>query len=295
MVAPPKDACSKLAELISVEHLPGDGVLLTVRPDLAPGEEVAPLDPNRFFMLRREDGLSPRIPRPFSIYREQPRTDGPPDLVFMVKVIGDGTRALAESRPGEKLRLIGPLGLGWPSFTEPANETPWVFLAGGIGSAPFFMAVEAISNGAEMAELRGEAAPTPAPFLLYGAGTKDLVYDVDAFAELDCALHVATDDGSFGFQGNVVTLLEKLQADGSIPDKIRIAACGPMPMLRAVERFATANDLECYVSLEDLMGCGVGICNGCVVDTKPEGSLGAWPNAKCCVDGPAFRTDQIVL
>ena len=82
----------------------------------------------------------------------------------------------------------------------------------------------------------------------------------------------------------------------TMPDRsTKRTAALSMPMLRAVERFATAKDLECYVSLEDLMGCGVGICNGCVVDTKPEGSLGAWPNAKCCVEGPAFRTDQIVL
>jgi dihydroorotate dehydrogenase electron transfer subunit len=291
MVAPPKDSRSALAEVIGIEILPGDGALLTVRP----GEELGPLAPNRFFMLRREDGLSPRIPRPFSIYREIPREDGPTDLVFMIKVIGDGTRALAQSRPGEMLRLIGPLGLGWPNFSEPADETPWVFLAGGIGSAPFFMAVESISKAANLAGDRGAPAPTPAPILLYGAGTKELVYDVDAFAELDCALHVATDDGSFGFQGNVVALLQRLQSDGHVPKKVRLAACGPMPMLRAVERFADANDLECYVSLEDMMGCGVGICNGCVVETRPDGPLGAWPNAKCCVEGPAFNTKSIVL
>ncbi len=291
MVAPPKDACSALAELIAIEILPGDGVLITVRPSV----ELEPLDPNRFFMLRREDGLSPKIPRPFSIYREVAREDGPADLVFMIKVIGDGTRALANTRVGESLRLIGPLGKGWPSFTEPADETPWVFLAGGIGSAPFFMAVEAITAAADEAEASGERAPTPPPFLLYGAGTRELVYDAEAFSELDCALHVATDDGSFGFKGNVVTLLQALQAAGSIPQRVRIAACGPMPMLRAVERFASANDLECYVSLEDLMGCGVGICNGCVVETKPDGPLGAWPNAKCCVEGPAFNTNAVVL
>jgi dihydroorotate dehydrogenase electron transfer subunit len=291
MVAPPKDARSALAELIAIETLPGDGALITVRPSAGLG----PLAPNRFFMLRREDGLSPRIPRPFSIYREAYREDGPPDLVFMIKVIGDGTRALVNSSVGEKLRLIGPLGKGWPNFTEPADVTPWVFLAGGIGSAPFFMAIEAISKAVELAELNGEPAPTPAPFMLYGAGTRDLVYDAEAFSELDCALHVATDDGSFGFKGNVVTLLKKLQADGNVPKKVRIAACGPTPMLRAVERFANENNLECYVSLEDLMGCGVGICNGCVVETKPDGPMGAWPNAKSCVEGPAFNTNAVFI
>ena len=84
-----------LCEVISVEPSGSDGVLLRVRPAAPLTVEGAPLAPNRFFMLRREDGLSPAIPRPFSIYRE---IDG--DLVFIIKVIGPGTRAFQLSRPG---------------------------------------------------------------------------------------------------------------------------------------------------------------------------------------------------
>jgi dihydroorotate dehydrogenase electron transfer subunit len=252
-----------------------------------------PLAPNRFFMLRREDGLSPAIPRPFSIYREEPDPAGGPSvLVFLVKVIGPGTRALAESAPGTPLRLIGPLGLGWPDLAAPG--APWVFLAGGIGSAPFFMAVESLTRAADLAEEAGAAPPAP-PFLLYGAAHAGLVYDVEEFAELDCSLHVATDDGSLGFHGNVLQLLDKLIADGLVPEQIRIAACGPLPMLRAAQSWAAARQLECWASLEELMGCGVGICNGCVVETAPGGELGAWPNVKACVEGPAFRCDTVVL
>ncbi len=72
-------------------------------------------------------------------------------------------------------------------------------------------------------------------------------------------------------------------------------ACGPDPMLRAVERLARERDLPCWLSLEELMGCGGGICNGCPVPTCPEGPLGSWPNAKCCVEGPVFSTEQITL
>lgn len=312
-----------MCEVISVEPSGSDGVLLRVRPEAPLTVDGAPLAPNRFFMLRREDGLSPAIPRPFSIYRE---LDG--DLVFMIKVIGPGTRAFELSRPGEQLRLIGPLGLGWPDF-RPGSK-PWVFLAGGIGSAPFFMAVESLMRAAEAAGPGGppngdtrsgaastfgagvfESAPAatattepgfasqgfdqPPPFLLYGAANAGLLYDVEAFAELDCALHVATDDGSMGFKGNVLQLLDRLQADGLIPVDVRLAACGPLPMLRAVARFAEAKDYECWVSLEEMMGCGVGICNGCVVETKPDGAHGKWPNLKACVEGPAFRTADVVL
>ena len=76
---------------------------------------------------------------------------------------------------------------------------------------------------------------------------------------------------------------------------MRLLACGPDPMLRAVERLARERDLPCWLSLEELMGCGVGICNGCPVPTCPEGPLGSWPNAKCCVEGPVFSTEQITL
>lgn len=293
MPAPPPDAQTQLAELISVEPCGTDGVLLRLRPSAPLTQDGAPLAPNRFFMLRREDGLSPAIPRPFSIYREVPaEAGGPADVVFLVKVIGPGTQALAESVPGTHLRMIGPLGLGWPDLTTPG--APWVFLAGGIGSAPFFMAVESLTRAGDVADEAGTEPPA-APYLLYGAATAGLVYDVEEFAELDCSLHVATDDGSLGFQGNVLQLLDQLITDGLVPENIRIAACGPLPMLRAAQSWAAARDLECWASLEELMGCGVGICNGCVVETVPDGELGDWPNVKACVEGPAFRCDTVVL
>ena len=283
MPAPPADARSMQCEVIAVDPCGSDGILLRVRPEAPLTAGGAPLEPNRFFMLRREDGLSPAIPRPFSIYRE---VDG--DLVFMIKVIGPGTRAFELTRPGETLRLIGPLGLGWPDFTP--GEEPWVFLAGGIGSAPFFMAVESLMRAADQDRLI-----QPPPYLLYGAANAGLLYDVEEFAELDCALHVATDDGSLGFQGNVLELLAQLQQDELIPQDIRLAACGPLPMLRAVAAFADDHGYECWVSLEEMMGCGVGICNGCVVMTKPEGAHGKWPNLKACVEGPAFCTADVEL
>jgi len=264
---------------------------MRLRPDEPLTEPGTPIAPNRFFMLRREDGLSPAIPRPFSIYRE---IDG--DVVFMIKVIGEGTRALAVSRPGEKLRLIGPLGLGWPDFSARGDEDelPWVFLAGGIGSAPFFMAVESMTRAADAAEANGEEPLAP-PYLLYGAATAGMLFDLDAFAELDCSLHIATDDGSMGFHGHTLALLEHLIEEGLIPARVRIAACGPLPMLRAASTWAEKRDLTCWVSLEELMGCGVGICNGCVVETTPDGPLGAWPNVKACVEGPAFCTNAVVI
>jgi dihydroorotate dehydrogenase electron transfer subunit len=280
MPAPPPDARSLVGEVVRVERCGDDGVILAVRPESA----VPPVRASRFFMVKRTDALSPLIPRPFSLYRQ--RED---ELEFLIKVMGRGTRALAESRPGDRLRLVGPLGNGWPTL-EGAGA-PWVMLAGGVGSAPFFLGIEQALAGMDGAR----PAAREGLFYLYGAARKGLLYDLEAFLELGVRTLVATDDGSQGFRGNVVELLEELWRKEALPERVRLLACGPDRMLHAVESLARERGLECWLSLETLMGCGVGICNGCPVATRREGPLGAWPNAKCCVEGPVFKTDAITL
>jgi len=280
MPAPPPDARSLAAEVVRVSPCGEDGVVLAVRAE-------APLDPvraSRFFMLRRRDGLSPLIPRPFSLYRQQGD-----ELEFLIKVMGRGTHALASSRPGDVLSLIGPLGNGWPALE--GGGPPWVMLAGGVGSAPFFLAIQQALAGTP-----GRRPARPEELvLLYGAARKGLLYDLERFRALGTRVHAATNDGSEGFRGNVLGLLQELQRTGELPQEVRLLACGPHPMLVAVERLARARGLECWLSLETLMGCGVGICNGCPVATRPDGPLGAWSNAKCCVEGPVFPVGAVTL
>ena len=131
MPAPPDDARTTTARVLGVEPCGDDGVLLAVRPERDPG----PVRASRFFMLKRLDGLSPLIPRPFSIYRQEGER-----LEFLLKVMGRGTAALAALREGDEIRLVGPLGNGWPALD--GDGPPWVMLAGGVGSAPFLMAIE---------------------------------------------------------------------------------------------------------------------------------------------------------
>ncbi len=274
MPAPPDDARSQAAEVISVEPCGADGVLLRIRPEVA----LADLHGGRFFMLRREDALSPGIPRPFSLYFEE---DG--ELVFLIKVLGRGTRALGDSRPGDGLRLIGPLGNGWPEFS---SGKALVMLAGGIGSAPFFVGIEdALRAGVSATDIT----------LIYGAANAGFLYDFERFLTLGVRVLAATDDGSQGFHGNVLECLAEEQAAGRVPRDAELYACGPGPMLAAVERHALATGVPAWLSLEELMGCGVGICNGCPVPTKADGPLGEWGNAKCCVEGPVFSAAAISL
>jgi dihydroorotate dehydrogenase electron transfer subunit len=280
MPAPPPDARSFSSELVSVRPSGSDGVVLRVRPDL----EQPALRAARFFMLRRDDPSSPVIPRPFSLYRQ---VDG--DLEFLIKVMGRGTRALAESTPGTRLVTVGPLGHGWPTLD--GDGAPWVGIAGGIGSVPFFEGVRQ-----SLAGMDGAAPATPADWtLIYGGRHAGFLYDLEEFLELGVRVLAATDDGSQGFHGNVVQCLEHQWDSGQLPEQVRLLTCGPEPMMEAVARVARERELECYLSLETYMGCGVGICNGCAVMTEPEGPLGAWPVAKCCVDGPVFPATAIRL
>lgn len=280
MPAPPDDARFFHAEVTEIVPCGSDGVLLSVRTE----EPLAPIRPSRFFMIKREDELSPLIPRPFSIYRQEGDR-----LEFLIKVMGRGTKALAETQVGERLALAGPLGNGWPTLD--GDGPPWVLLAGGVGSAPFYMAIQSALAGMDGAK---PCAPSNVHFL-FGAANEGFLYDLDAFRALGVPVHAATDDGSAGLRGNVLQLLDHLQAEGSIPREIRVLACGPDPMLMAVERMAEERGLEAWLSLETLMGCGVGICNGCPVPTRPDGPLGDWPNAKCCVEGPVFSTAAVTL
>jgi dihydroorotate dehydrogenase electron transfer subunit len=280
MPAPPSDARSLSGEALSVTRSGDDGFILRIRTEM----KLPPLRAARFFMLRREDRLSPAIPRPFSIYRQFGD-----ELEFLIKRMGPGTVALSQCRPGTKLRVVGPLGNGWPTLD--GRGAPWVMLAGGIGSAPFYMGIEQALAGMD-------GAPPAKPeqlVYLYGAARKGLLYELDAFRALGVRVEACSDDGSAGFKGNVVQLLEQLWKQGALPREVRLLACGPERMLEAVEQLARARNLECWLSLETLMGCGVGICNGCPVPTLADGPLGAWPNAKCCVEGPVFSAAAVTL
>lgn len=279
MPAPPIDARSQSARVLGVEPCGEDGVLLRIQP-LQP---IGPLRAGRFFMLRCRDDSSPCIPRPFSVYRQH--ADGSAE--FLIKVTGLGTRALADSSPGTELVCVGPLGNGFPEFEA---GTPLVMLAGGIGSVPFYMVIQQALEGSYGARMAPEELT-----LIYGGRQAGYLYDLEAFMDLGVRVLAATDDGSAGFHGNVLDCLRKQWEMGNLPEAVHLLTCGPEPMMEAVAREAAEKNLDCWLSLETYMACGVGICNGCSLVTRPDGPMGDWPVAKACVDGPVFHTSAIEL
>lgn len=280
MEKPPPDARLLRAEVSSSARCGADGVILRVRPE----HELPAVRAGRFFMLRRADGSAPLLPRPFSLYRQEAG-----ELEFLIKVIGCGTQSLADTEPGMEVSILGPLGNGLPVLDGAGAS--WALLAGGVGVAPFFLGIEQALAG-----WNGQPAVDPGGIhLLFGAANQASLYDLERFQELGVEVHVATDDGSAGFHGNVLALLERLGAQGVLPEKVRIVACGPDPMLEAIEKHALERELQCWFSLETRMACGVGICNGCSVRTRASGPLGSWPYTKCCTEGPVFEGRAIAL
>ncbi len=222
--------------------------------------------PGQFVNVRVDhESLFPLLRRPFSISR----IDGEVcELLF--NVVGPGTARLAGKRVGDALDLIGPLGK--PFCLDHAFGTA-IIVAGGLGVAPFpFLTAALRRMNVRTITLLGARST--------GMVVRDHLTDV----------RVATDDGSDGFRGTVVELLERTLGAEQIAEP-RIYGCGPTPMLRALSAAAAVHAIPCELSLEGSMACGVGICQGCPVERTPGGKK----YALVCTDGPTFESTEIIL
>lgn len=220
--------------------------------------------PGQFIHLRIARDADFILRRPFSVFRA-----GGGKLEILYQVVGTGTRVLAEAVAGAEMDAIGPLGHGWEI---PEGAAHALVVAGGLGVGPMGMLVE------ELARL-GVAAT-----LAQGAPSADRLLAREVFAENCRRVEVATDDGSEGRHGFVTVLVEELLASDR-PDVVFV--CGPEPMQRAVAGLASAHGVQCRVSLERLMACGIGACLTCVVTTRSG-------KKRACVDGPVFDAADIV-
>jgi dihydroorotate dehydrogenase electron transfer subunit len=220
--------------------------------------------PGQFVEIRVDGSPATFLRRPISINfvdREQN------ELWLLVAAVGDGTRRMAALQPGDTLNCLLPLGHG---FTMPESQDERVLLVGGgVGVAPLlYMGAEMQKNGIE---------PT---FLLGARTAKDLLI-LDIFKRYG-RVCVTTEDGSEGERGFVTnhSILQKEHFT-------RIATCGPTPMMKAVAAYARKANVECEVSLENLMACGLGACLCCVEKTT-EGNLCV------CKEGPVFDTKRLL-
>jgi dihydroorotate dehydrogenase electron transfer subunit len=226
--------------------------------------------PGQFVSLRVTPTIAPLLRRPFSIM-DQTETE----LHFLVKVVGKGSEILAHSPCGTEMDIAGPLGgSGFPS-PDGGNAT---FIAGGTGLAPMIFATRTWKRKGSI----GRSG------LIYGAGCEEELL-VSLCREDFTNVHAATLDGSCGFEGDAVSLLENL-IDGGETGGGMLYSCGPAGMIRAIEERAAGGFARHMTSLESVMACGVGACRGCTVPVKTgEGSV----LRAVCSDGTVFDASSI--
>lgn len=245
---------------------------------LAPGySELA--QPGQFVMFRVQRSMQPLLRRPFGIFRvgfmPADCDDMPPKefIELIYKVVGSGTEIMQGLHYGDPVELLGPLGEGFEPG-DPAEEK--ILVGGGIGLVPLYMLAEELVKKSNVR-------------LLMGGRTREDIITVTEFERLGVETYVSTEDGSLGEEGLVTqVLLRKLD---KYPNAT-VFACGPMPMIEAVEKICKQRSTPLQVSLEALMACGVGACLGCVVKGAEHSEEN--PQYLCtCTQGPVFSADEL--
>jgi dihydroorotate dehydrogenase electron transfer subunit len=269
----------KKVKVKEVRDLGARNYLLTVNSP----EQARLVRPGQFIMLKCVEDIddNPLLRRPFTIFNihRQARSGKPGGLELLVKDVGAGTRRLVQVRAGQMLDCLGPQGRGFQISTEMRNRTELAVLAaGGVGIAPFYLLAQSL------------LAQNVKPVLFYGgAGVADLVLR-EYFERLGMEIFYTTEDGSFGERGLVTQpVAQFLRANSH--KSIRMYACGPWGMMKAVHSISVQHNLQCEVSLEARMGCSLGACLGCVVRSYDH--QGEEQFLRVCQDGPVMNSRLI--
>lgn len=207
------------------------------------------------------------LPRPISICqidKEKGR------LRIVYRVVGGGTEEMSSYSAGDDISLIGPLGNG---FMQREGKKA-ILIGGGIGIPPMVGLAEALKGKAEVSVVAGYRDELLLTEELENAGK----------------LYIATEDGSTGTKGTVIDAIKEQSVEGDV-----IYACGPTPMLKAIKEYALANNIECQLSLEERMACGIGACLACVCQSKDKDAHSNVNNKRICKDGPVFLAEEVEL
>lgn len=225
--------------------------------------------PGQFLSMYTNDG-SKLLPRPISIC-EIDREKEALRVVYRVTGEGTGTEQFSKMKAGDTLSVIGPLGNGFP--LEKAEGKTAFLMGGGIGVPPILELAKELSCDKKII-----------------IGYRDAENFLKEEFEANGQVFISTEDGSVGTKGNVMDAIRenKLQAD-------IIYACGPTPMLRAIKQYAEERGIECYLSLEERMACGIGACLGCVCKTKEKDHHSNVHNKRICKDGPVFLSTEVEI
>jgi dihydroorotate dehydrogenase electron transfer subunit len=262
------------AEVIANRPLSDDyNVLSLAAPSIA-----AAAAPGQFVMVKAATGHDPLLRRPFSVFEVLRDSAGKPSGISLLnKRIGVSTGLLYRAAPRQRLACLGPLGRPF-TVVEPPSEA-WM-VAGGVGLAPFAALADA---------LRARGVKTT---LFYGARRAAELFYLDLFRSLDVELVLTTEDGTAGERGRIVAPLDRALADRPAAAPVVLYACGPEGMLAATAKVAARYKRPCQVSVERVMGCGMGGCYSCVVRVREDGQRPHF--VRSCLAGPVFDGASVV-
>lgn len=252
-------------EVVSNEQIAQDIFKLVVKGPLA--KEVR--KPGQFFHIKIGEGLLPLLRRPISLCDVDTNKE---EVTMIYRAEGEGTRQLSRVINGGQVDVLGPLGNGFSIDEIPASSHA-LLVGGGVGVPPLYLLSKALKD-------RGVSVTH-----VLGFQSDSIVFYEEEFKALG-PTYVATVDGTRGTKGFVTTVIDERKLDFD-----SVFACGPIPMLKALE--VSYGEKEVYLSLEQRMGCGIGVCLACVCHTPDD------PNGttykKVCTDGPVFRAGEVVL
>lgn len=253
------------AVVLSQERIAQDIYSMWIRTEAA-----LEAKPGQFISMYTNDG-SKLLPRPISIC-EINRAEGSLRVVYRVTGENTGTEEFSRMKAGDVLPVIGPLGNGFP--LERAAGKKAFLMGGGIGVPPILELAKQIDCDAKQIIVGYRDSET---FLR------------DEF-EQNGQVYISTEDGSEGTKGNVMDAIRENGLEADI-----IYACGPTPMLRAIKTYAEEKGIECWLSLEERMACGIGACLACVCQTKEKDHHSNVNNKRICKDGPVFLSTEVEI
>lgn len=247
------------AKVVSQEKLTDDIFSMWIQAD----EIAKEAKPGQFISVYTKDA-SKLLPRPISLC-EVDRAEGRLRIVY--RVVGAGTEEFSGYQAGDDITVMGPLGNGFTLKDKKA-----FLIGGGIGIPPMLELAKSLDCEKQMV-----------------LGYRDVLFLNEEFKPYG-SVYVATEDGSAGTKGNVIDVIRAngLQADV-------IYACGPTPMLRALKAYAKEQGIECWLSLEEKMACGIGACLACVCQSKEVDDHSHVHNKRICKDGPVFLAQEVEL
>ena len=247
------------AIVIRQEEIADDIYSMWIRTENIAGEAKA----GQFLSLYCNEG-SRLLPRPISIC-EIDKKDKAIRLVY--RVAGEGTEEFSALHTGSQVRVVGPLGNGFPK-----KELSAFLIGGGIGIPPMLQLAKELNCEKKMI-----------------LGFRNELFLMDEFKKQG-EVYVATEDGGVGTRGNV---LDAIAENGLTADIIY--ACGPIPMLRALKEYAKERGMECYISMEERMACGIGACLACVCQSTEKDAHSNVNNKRVCKEGPVFAAEEVEL